>query len=109
TSPPSAETPTEAAVGESQAVEEFALRFVLDWLQASRGQESRLAAYGLHIPRLQVPEQPYQVAHPAVAAAQESAPGLWSVTVGVTVTEPTDPPEVASEPATEHPTGPVGE
>lgn len=99
-----AEVPDDAA---RTAVEEFAQRLVVDWIQTPRGREDRLEAYGLLDLATEQPETALTASFPAVARATEVEPGLWSVTVGVTVTAsdaaavagPDDRPESADDSA----------
>lgn len=104
-SAPAADVPDDDA---RTAVEEFAQRLVVDWLQTTRGDEERLEAYGLLDLETRQPEIGQHASYPAATRATEVGPGLWSVTVGVTVTdaepavtaaEPEEPPESADDPA----------
>ena len=82
--------PTNAApavdrAGERVAVQEFAQRFVVAWLQTPQGQEKQLASY-VKVPSLRLAEVPVTAQGPATADVRQVGPGLWTVTVGVNVT-----------------------
>jgi hypothetical protein len=76
--------------GEQVAVEEFAQRFVVTWLQTPQGQEQQLAPY-VRVTHLTLPEVPWRADQPATAAVGRIRDGLWTVTVAVTVSAPGSP------------------
>lgn len=84
--------------GERAAVEEFAQRFVVAWLQTPRGQEAQLQAY-ITAAALTLPEQPFTAADPATANVAHVAAGVWAVTVAVTVTTPAQPTAATTPPS----------
>lgn len=80
--------PVADPVGEQAAVGEFAQRFVVTWLQSTRGQETQLAPYVRTI-SLTLPEVAWVADQPATADLRRAdGAGTWSVLVGVTVTTP---------------------
>jgi hypothetical protein len=72
--------------GEQAAVGEFAQQFVLAWLQTPRGKESALAAF-VATANLQLPNKAVTASQPSTAQLVHAGPGVWSVSVGVTVTD----------------------
>lgn len=79
--------PTTDRAGERAAVAEFAQRFVVVWLQTPQGQEKQLAEF-VKVPSLVLAEAPSTAVQPATADVKQVGDGLWSITVGVTVTPP---------------------
>ncbi len=75
---------------EQAAVEEFAQRFVVTWLQTPQGQEAQLAPY-VQVVHLTLPEVPWQADAPATASVGRLGAGRWSVTVAVSVSAPGSP------------------
>ncbi len=92
---PTGAAPAADHAGEQVAVEEFAQRFVVTWLQAPQGQEKLLAPY-VQVEHLNLPEVPWQADQPTTAAVRRISAGEWSVTVAVTVSAPGSP---AAQPA----------
>jgi len=72
--------------GEQAAVGEFAQQFVLTWLQTPRGKESALTVF-VDTANLQLPNKAVTVSQPSTAQLIHAGPGLWSVSVGATVTD----------------------
>ena len=72
--------------GEQAAVGEFAQQFVLAWLQTPRGKESALAAF-VATANLQLPNKAVTASQPSTAQLVHAGPGMWSVSVGATVTD----------------------
>lgn len=90
--PTAASAPVSAADtgGEQVAVGEFAQQFVLAWLQTPRGRESSLVGF-VDIASLQLPNKPVVATQPSTAQLTPAGPGIWSVTVGATVTDAAGP------------------
>lgn len=74
-------------VGEQAAVCEFAQRLVLAWLETPRGREQQLAGL-VDVTGLVLAVVPWSASDPATAGVVRVGPGVWAVTVGVTVTAP---------------------
>jgi len=72
--------------GEQVAVGEFAQQFVLTWLQTPRGKESALAGF-VDTANLQLPLKAVTASQPSTAQLIHAGPGMWSVSVGATVTD----------------------
>ncbi|PZS31670.1 MAG: hypothetical protein DLM59_09525 [Pseudonocardiales bacterium] len=89
TAPTTATTAADRA-GEQVAVEEFAQRFVVTWLQTPQGQENQLTPY-VQVAHVNLPVVPWRADQPTTAGVRRVAPGAWSVTVAVTVSAPSSP------------------
>lgn len=73
--------------GEQAAVEEFAGRFVVTWLQTRRGDEEQLSRF-VSAASFTLPEVPWVATQADTAEISRIGEGVWAVTVGVTVTPP---------------------
>lgn len=89
---PSARAPAADRSGEQVAVEEFAQRFVVTWLQTPQGQEKQLSPY-VQVAHLTLPEVPWRAEAPATASVARISEGLWTVTVAVTLSARGSPAE----------------
>lgn len=79
--------PADDRAGEQAAVEEFAQRFVVLWLQTPQGQEKQLAPY-VKVPSLTLAQVPSVASNADTANVLQVGSGLWTITVGVDVTAP---------------------
>lgn len=84
---PTTARPTDDRAGEQAAVEEFAQRFVVLWLQTPQGQEKQLAPF-VKVPSLTLAALPSVASDADTAGVLQVGPGLWTITVGVNVTAP---------------------
>lgn len=97
TAAPTASSTADVSAGatERAAVSGFAEDFVVTWLTSPRGQEKQLDRFVVDASRVTLAEKPWSVAAPATASIEPTdQPGVWSVTVAITVDEGKDLPPV---------------
>lgn len=84
---------------DSRQIAEFAQSFVVSWLSTPRGEEGRLAAYGVDTSGLRLPDAPADVSNAAVASVDEVADDVWTAAIGVNVVWPTQDAAAGTETA----------